>query len=64
MNLGSMRKTMIKSAKAQLDRHKSLGQRSTLSILQVAELLDFVTGKNDAGMIPSGVFLEGSFSMN
>ena len=64
MNLGSMRKTMISSAKAQLDRHKNLGQRSTLSIIQVAELLDFVSGMNDAGMIPTGVFLEGTFSMN
>ena len=64
MNLGSMRKTMIESAKAQLTRHKDLGQRSNLSIVQVAELLDVLSGKSEPSTSCSGIFFENSFSLN
>ncbi|NOQ72920.1 MAG: hypothetical protein GQ574_13005 [Crocinitomix sp.] len=64
MNLGSMRKIMIKSAKDKLARHKNLGQRSTLSVLQVAELLDFVSGKNEATTTHPAIFFDNGFSLN
>lgn len=64
MNLGSMRKTMIESAKAKLAQHKTLGQRSTLSVLQVAELLDILSGKTDPTTTYSNLFFDSSFSLN
>jgi|GEM_PF-3494369 len=63
MSLKCMRKTMVNAAKEKLNLHKSLGQRSTLSIVQVAALLDIVTGKS----IPSNsatVYNEEAFSLN
>lgn len=64
MNLGSMKKLMIKSAKDQLARHKNLGRRSNLSILQVAELLDIVSGKNETTTVSTGIFFDNTFSLN
>ncbi|MFT5823851.1 MAG: hypothetical protein ACI8ZM_005116 [Crocinitomix sp.] len=64
MNLGSMRKIMIKSAKDKLARHKNLGQRSTLSVLQVAELLDFVTGNHESATTHPAIFFDNGFSLN
>ncbi len=64
MNLGSMRKIMIKSAKEKLARHKNLGQRSTLSVLQVAELLDIVTGNSESATTHPAIFFDNGFSLN
>lgn len=65
MNLGSMRKTMIKSAKEKLAIHKSLGQRSTLSIFQVAELLDIVSGNSaEQSAVHPSIFFDNAFSLN
>ncbi|MCC7455184.1 MAG: hypothetical protein IT222_13530 [Crocinitomix sp.] len=64
MNVGSMKMTLIKSAKAQLDMHKSLGRRSKLSIIQVAELLDIVSGKTEPSDVHASIFIDNSFSLN
>lgn len=56
--------TLIKSAKAQLDMHKSLGRRSKLSIIQVAELLDIVSGKTEPSDVHASIFIDNSFSLN
>ncbi len=63
MNLGSMRKTKVNTAKEQLALHKNLGQRSALSILQVAELLDIVSGKDESPEY-SAIFFDNPFSLN
>ncbi len=55
---------MLNSAKAKLDQHKALGQHSRLSIFQVAQLLDFVSGKSESNQIPKELFLEETFSLN
>lgn len=63
MSAKCMRKSMVNAAKEKLNLHKSLGQRSTLSIVQVAALLDIVTGKT----LPStgaAVYNEETFSLN
>ncbi len=63
MSAKCMRKSMVNAAKEKLNLHKSLGQRSTLSIVQVASLLDIVTGKS----LPStgaAVYSEEAFSLN
>lgn len=64
MNLGSMKKLMIKSAKEKLARHKNLGQHSSLSVIQVAELLDIVSGNNEPSTVNSNVFFNNTFSLN
>lgn len=64
MNLGSMKKLMIKSAKEKLALHKNLGQRSALSVLQVAELLDIVTGNNETAAVNPELFFNRTFSLN
>lgn len=64
MNLESIRKTMIKSAKDQLEHHKNLGQRSNLSLMQVAELWDIVSGNSESGNTNSGIFFDNVFSLN
>ncbi len=64
MNLGSMRNMMIKSAKQKLAQHKNLGRRSSLSILEVAELLDIVSGNNLPNEVDTGLSLKSAFSLN
>ena len=65
MNLGSIRKTAIKSAQAKLAQHKTLGQQSTLSIMQVAELLDIVSGKTEVTTAYTNIFFDNTtFSLN
>ena len=64
MNLGSIRKTMMRTAKEKLARHKDLGKRSPLSVIQVAELLDLLHGNTELSNAHSGIFFENSFSLN
>lgn len=63
MNLGSVKQSMIKSAKEQLANHKNLGNRSRLSIVQVAELWDIVSGMHDS-KTTSNIFFDNAFSLN
>ena len=63
MSAKCMRKSIVNAAKEKLNLHKSLGQRSTLSIVQVAALLDIVTGKT-LPSIGAAVYTEEAFSLN
>ena len=62
MNLGNRKQTAIRSAKNQLETHKNLGNRSNLSIFQVAELWDVVAGRSEKKQ--SSIFFEKVFSLN
>lgn len=65
MNVKCIRKTLVNRAKEKLAQHKHLGQRSGLSILEVAQLLDIVSGKTISGDItPSLLVQEPFFSLN
>lgn len=61
MNLENSRKTIIKSAKAKLENHKILGRHSNLSLMQVAELWDIVSGNVEAQSFKSNAMLGGNF---
>ncbi len=63
MNSGNLKQTVIRSAKNQLEAHKNLGQRSNLSILQVAELWDIVSGRSEKAAMAE-LFLDKPFSLN
>lgn len=56
-----MNNNRIKAAKFKLSKHRTMGEETTLSIFQVARLMDTVSGKN-AGAQPgnSPIF----FSLN
>lgn len=43
----------VKSAKFQLSQHRIQGERSSLSILQVARLMDVVKNGGDMGEAPN-----------
>jgi hypothetical protein len=63
MNLNEIRNNIVKSAQQKLNRHKVMGAESSLSILEVAELLDIVTGMaEDARIAPRDVI--GNYSLN
>ena len=66
MNFGNMKQTIVATAKKKLAIHKNLGKRSSLSIMQVAELLDIVSGNVEIEpIVPSkGAFFENAFSLN
>tara|TARA_R110002096_G_scaffold422347_1_gene628780 strand:- start:445 stop:645 length:201 start_codon:yes stop_codon:yes gene_type:complete len=53
LNLKTMNQNYIELAKQKLQNHKSKGNSSNLSIFQVAELLDVITGKKDLNFIPN-----------
>jgi len=62
MNLQDLKQNMINSAKRRLSEHKSLGNKSSLSILEVAELLDVVNGFNTKAI--ANLNSETNFSLN
>jgi hypothetical protein len=61
MKVGCIKKTLIRTAKNQLNQHKELGQASTLTIEEVAHLFDIVNGYNDYPALPAK---ELAFSLN
>jgi len=63
MNSGNIKQTVIRSAKNQLEAHKNLGKRSDLSIMQVAELWDIVSGRSEKTE-HSSIYFEQAFSLN
>lgn len=63
MSLQCRRISMVKAAKEKLAEHKNLGQRSPLSIMQVAELIDIVSGLTRPA-ITTALYNEDSFSLN
>lgn len=62
MNLQDLKNNMINSAKRRLSEHKSLGHKSSLSIMEVAELLDVVNGFNTKAL--AHLKAETNFSLN
>jgi hypothetical protein len=61
MNVGCKRITLINSAKEKLALHKDMGQRSGLSIMEVAHLLDIVSGKSIPSEVPPNLLLTKNF---
>ncbi|MGV6860380.1 MAG: hypothetical protein ACWA41_01335 [Putridiphycobacter sp.] len=47
LNIANMNKKYVEIAKQKLQDHKLNGEKSTLSIFQVAELFDVINGKID-----------------
>ncbi|MEZ4924262.1 MAG: hypothetical protein R2780_13905 [Crocinitomicaceae bacterium] len=63
MNLEEIRNNIIRSAQRKLNRHKVMGSNTTLSIHEVAELLDIVSGMaENASITPEDVV--GNYSLN
>ena len=63
MNLEEIKNRMIQSAQMKLSNHKSMGPNTNLSILEVAELLDVVTGRAEKAELSSELFI-GTYSLN
>ncbi|MEO9533270.1 MAG: hypothetical protein ABJG68_10050 [Crocinitomicaceae bacterium] len=63
MNLEQIRQNVIKAAQNKLNRHKSLGSNTNLSINQVAELLDIVSGRANEIPVSADQFI-GNYSLN
>ena len=63
MNLEEIRQNVIKAAQSKLNRHKSLGSNTNLSINQVAELLDIVAGRAQNIKISTDHII-GNYSLN
>lgn len=63
MNLEDIRNNVIKSAKEKLNRHRIMGAKTSLSITEVAELLDIVSGMAQDARVEAES-LVGRFSLN
>ena len=55
LNITNMKKDYIDFAKEKLQNHKSNGMQSNLSIFQVAELIDLITGRRDEQSVSNAV---------
>lgn len=55
LNITNMKKDYIDFAKEKLQNHKSNGMQSNLSIFQVAELIDVITGRRDEQSVSNAV---------
>jgi hypothetical protein len=55
LNITNMKKSYIDFAKEKLQNHKSDGIQSSLSIFQVAELIDVITGKREEHSVINAV---------
>lgn len=63
MNLEDIKNNIVKSAKAKLNRHRVMGSRTKLTVTEVAELLDIVSGMaEEASIEPEDLI--GNFSLN
>ena len=63
MNLDDIKNKVIQSAHEKLNRHRVMGSKTKLSIMEVAELLDIISGKaENARVSPDDVI--GNFSLN
>jgi hypothetical protein len=63
MNLEQIRQNVIKTAQSKLNKHKSLGSNTNLSLNQVAELLDIVSGRAIEIPVSAEQFI-GNYSLN
>jgi len=55
LNITNMNKKYVELAKQKLQNHKQSGEKSNLSIFQVAELIDVITGKIDRFTVHNAV---------
>ena len=55
LNITNMNKKYVELAKQKLQNHKQSGEKSNLSIFQVAELIDVITGKIDRFTINNAI---------
>jgi hypothetical protein len=55
LNITNMNKKYIEIAKQKLQNHKNNGVESSLSIFQVAELIDVINGKMDKFTVHNAV---------
>ena len=63
MNLDEIRNNLVRSAQRKLNRHKVMGSKTTLSIHEVAQLLDIISGMaEDAKISPEDMI--GNYSLN
>ena len=58
-----MKKNYIDIARQKLQNHKSKGMESTLSIFQVAELIDVITGRKQQNDV-SNTFMFSQIGLN
>ena len=63
MNLDDIKNKIIQSAQEKLNRHKVMGSNTKLSITEVAELLDIVSGTAENARV-SPEDLIGNISLN
>jgi hypothetical protein len=63
LNITNMNKKYVEIAKQKLQNHKQSGEKSNLSIFQVAELFDVINGKIDKFNTNNAV-LFGQIGMN
>lgn len=63
MNLDDIKNRVIQSAQEKLNRHRVMGANTKLSINEVAELLDIISGKAENARV-SPVDLIGNYSLN
>ena len=63
MNLDDIKNKIVQSAHEKLNRHRVMGAKTKLSITEVAELLDIISGKaENARVSPEDVI--GNYSLN
>ena len=63
MSLDEIKNNVIKKAQQKLNQHKMMGNRTALSILEVAELHDIISGKAENARIESSSLI-GRVSLN
>lgn len=63
LNIINMNKNYITIAKQKLQNHKTRGNTSELSVFQVAELIDVITGRKEENTI-NNTFLFNQFGLN
>lgn len=63
MNLEDIRNSIIKSAKEKLNRHRVMGSSTKLSVTEVAELLDIVSGRAEGAKVAPEDLI-GNYSLN
>ncbi|UKN02379.1 hypothetical protein K6119_02440 [Paracrocinitomix mangrovi] len=63
MNLEEIKNNIIKSAQEKLNRHRVMGAKTKLSIMEVAELLDIISGNADNARVAPGDLI-GNYSLN
>jgi hypothetical protein len=63
MNLEDIKNNIIRSTRAKLNRHRVMGAKTKLSITEVAELLDILSGRAEDARIGPENFI-GSLSLN